>query len=31
LAKRGVNVCHDTIWRFLRGRDLTHKKKHVRG
>ena len=26
LAERGVVVCHDTIWRFLRARGLTHKK-----
>jgi transposase len=30
LAERGIHVCHDTVWRFLRGRDLTYKKKHVR-
>ncbi len=31
LAERGVAVTHDTVWRFLRDRGLTHKKKPVRG
>jgi len=30
LAKRGVDVTHDTVWRFLRGQGLSHKKKPVR-
>jgi transposase len=30
LASRGVEVSHDTVWRFLRGLDLSHKKKPVR-
>ena len=31
LAKRGVKVMHDTVWRFLRDHGLSHKKKPVRG
>ena len=31
LAKRGVKVMHDTVWRFLRDQGLSHKKKPVRG
>ncbi len=30
LAKRGVEVSHDTIWRFLRREGLSFKKKPVR-
>lgn len=30
LAARGVEVSHDTVWRFLRQLDLSHKKKPVR-
>ncbi len=29
LAKRGVKVSHDTIWRFLRREGLSFKKKPV--
>ena len=31
LAEQGIDVSHDTIWRFLRARGLSHKKKPVRG
>ena len=31
LAERGIEVTHDTVWRFLRERGLSHKKKPVRG
>ena len=30
LAKRGVKVSHDTVWRFLRREGLSFKKKPVR-
>ena len=31
LAQQGIDVSHDTIWRFLRAHGLSHKKKPVRG
>jgi transposase len=31
LATRGVKVSHDTVWRFLRAKGLSFKKKPVRG
>lgn len=30
LAARGVSVCHDTVWRFLRREGLRFKKSPVR-
>lgn len=30
LAARGVNVSHDSVWRFLRGKGLSFKKNSVR-
>lgn len=30
LARRGVKVSHDTVWRFLRREGLSFKKKPVR-
>jgi transposase len=30
LAERGVNVCCDTIWRFMRKEDLSFKKNSSR-
>lgn len=29
LAARGINVTHDTVWRFLRKHRLSHKKKSL--
>ena len=28
LAERGIEVSHDTVWRFLRGCGFTFKKRH---
>ncbi len=28
LAKRGIKVSHDTVWRFLRGCGFSFKKRH---
>jgi transposase len=30
LATRGVHVCHDTVWRFLKAEGLSFKKNAVR-
>lgn len=30
LSDRGIEVDHTTVWRFLRGLDLSHKKKRSR-
>lgn len=30
LADRGIEVSHDTVWRFLRSSGLSHKKNSVR-
>ena len=30
LLKRGVKVCRDTVWRFIRRKGLSFKKKPVR-